>query len=75
MEAVTGGPSDDRAGVKTNDAGKIQPAFPVPFIENFSHPFLIGPSGGEVLIEKIGRDRTVVLTVPGPFGPALLTGR
>ena len=74
VQPVRGGPSDHPAGKQIDDHGQIEPPLTGPDIGNVRAPLLIWPGGGEVLLEKVGRDRPRMLTVGGPFEATLLAG-
>ena len=62
---VTHRPADDFAGEEIEHDGQIEPPFPGWHVGDVGEPNLIGPLGGEFLVEPVGGDRQVVMAVRG----------
>ena len=62
---ITHRQADDFAGEEIEHDGQIEPPFLGWHVGDVGEPNLIGPLGGEFLVEPVGGDRQVVMAVCG----------
>ena len=67
---VTHRPADDFAGEEIEHDGQIEPPFLGWHVGDVGEPNLIGPLGGEFLVEPVGGDRQIVMAVGGAYPKA-----
>jgi len=60
-------PADDFAGEEIEHDGQIEPPFLGWHVGDVGEPNLIGPLGGEFLVEPVGGDRQIVMAVGGAY--------
>src|SRR3984893_6737098 len=59
--------ADDFAGEEIEHDGQIEPPFLGWHLGDVGEPNLIGPLGGEFLVEPVGGDRQIVMAVGGAY--------